>query len=180
MNRLTYIEDDKKKHWNQYCFYKCNCWTIKSINKNHVKKWYTKSCWCLHREKFNNYSHWLTKTRIHTIWTWMKQRCKVDNNYYWKWITISNDWNKFINFYNDMKESYQEHLTLDRIKNNLWYSKKNCRWATQKEQQRNRTNNIVYKWKCIAEWRELLWISKWKFDRLRYVKKISLEEIFWI
>ena len=80
--------------------------------------------------------------------------------------------------YEDMSKSYKEWLTLDRIDVKWSYCKENCRWATMKEQQRNRGNNVRYKWKCLSEYREQIWMSKWVFDRLRYIKKLTLAEIF--
>ena len=58
-----------------------------------------------------------------------------------------------------MWNSYKEWLTIDRIDNDWNYEKSNCRWITPKEQNRNKSNNRVYKWKCISEWCEDLWLN---------------------
>lgn len=45
-----------------------------------------------------------------------------------------------------MAAGYEDHLTIDRIDNDKGYEAKNCRWATQAEQQQHRRNNrmILY------------------------------------
>lgn len=56
----------------------------------------------------------------------------------------------YIDFYDDMYESYLEHVaihgvkntTLDRIDFNEHYVKSNLKWATWKEQANNRSNNV--------------------------------------
>lgn len=52
-----------------------------------------------------------------------------------------------------------EGMTLDRIDNNGDYTPLNCRWATQKQNQRNRGNNHIIKIngieKCLSEWAEI-------------------------
>lgn len=57
-------------------------------------------------------------------------------------ITVSADWqgkDGFMHFCHDMVPGYRDGLTLDRINNDGPYSKENCRWITQAEQNRNRT-----------------------------------------
>lgn len=100
--------------------------------------------------------------RIYTIWAWIKTRCnnKKHNTYknYWgRWITYDSRWEKFENFYDDMKEWYQDDLTIDRKDSDWNYTKDNCRWANNTTQHNNKRNNKFIKWKTIAEWSRELW-----------------------
>jgi len=46
-----------------------------------------------------------------------------------------------------MKESYEPHLTIDRIDNDGHYCKENCRWVTRKEQSRNKSDVRLFEYK---------------------------------
>jgi hypothetical protein len=73
----------------------------------------------------------------------MKQRClNPDNqayeNYGGRGITITKRWMSYENFLADMGRKPSPELTLDRKNNDSGYSKRNCRWATRKQQANNR------------------------------------------
>ncbi len=93
--------------------------------------------------------HYLTNTRIYRIWRGMKWRGKnpEDKNYGGRGIDVCRRWqDSFEDFYDDVREGYSDDLTIERINVNKPYSKGNCRWATNMEQQSNKRNNrcVIY------------------------------------
>jgi len=127
----------------------------------------------------------MAESRIYRIWHNMKQRCNNKNykhykDYWGRWIKYDYKWEKFEWFYEDMWESYKEWLSIDR-KNNDWnYCKSNCKWSTNKEQSRNKRSNIIYKWKCLTDLCDELWLNRkviynrilrgWSIEKALYVK----------
>ena len=86
----------------------------------------------------------------------MKCRCgKTKNKNYKRYggrgIDVCPEWKKdFMNFYNwAILNGYDSELTLDRINNNKNYEPLNCRWATYKEQARNRCNTRIIEYQGI-------------------------------
>lgn len=89
------------------------------------------------------------ETSEYGIWLAMKRRCYLKTNkkyqrYGGRGITVCSRWlgaDGFANFLADMGRR-PSGLTLDREDNDGNYTPDNCRWATQKVQQNNRSNNI--------------------------------------
>ena len=96
----------------------------------------------------------------------MKDRCyntkdKVFPRYGGRGIFICDRWlgkEGFNNFLEDMGESPFKHQ-IERINNDGPYSPENCRWATVKEQSRNRRSThkvtIYDKTMCLSDWAKL-------------------------
>lgn len=89
-----------------------------------------------------NYRHGHRRGGLYSVWWNMIDRCTNPKNNAWKnyggrGISVCRRWLNIKNFVADMGPR-PNGLTLDRINNDAGYSPKNCRWATRKEQQRNR------------------------------------------
>lgn len=101
--------------------------------------------------------HGMKHSREYKIWDSMKYRCGNKNavnykDYGERGITVCKEWLQFDNFFKDM--GYSNGLCLDRIDNNKGYYKENCRWASHKQNNRNKRNNYLIQGKTVIEWSE--------------------------
>jgi hypothetical protein len=85
----------------------------------------------------------------------MRNRCENERTpdyerYGARGIAVCAEWQDFEAFIADMGPAPTDLHTIDRRDNALGYSAENCRWATQSQQQRNRTNNKIDE--TDAEW----------------------------
>lgn len=127
-----------------------------------------------------------TKNKFYLAWMNMRRRCNGDKHmkdsqhYVDRGIKYCEEWNDFKNFFNDMSETYIEGLSLERIDNNVGYSKKNCRWATSKEQanntMRNRRITINGITKNLSQWIEESGINSSTVRQRFYVYKWPIEK----
>lgn len=111
-------------------------------------------------------THGMHKTRFYRVWKNMKSRCHGDRKQdaCYKEISYDPRWEDFQMFKRDMYEAYLKHVkahgevrtSIDRIDGTKGYSKENCRWATPKQQTRNRKNVRLYTYKGksmnLADW----------------------------
>lgn len=111
----------------------------------------------------HGHSSRLKSSPTYNSWKGLKRRCKKDSLYIKNNITYSSSWEIFENFLADMGER-PKNTSIDRIDNKKGYFKENCRWATPKQQARNRSSNknvlLESKSICITEASELLNIKR--------------------
>lgn len=137
------IEKNIKPRWK--C--KCDCGNT-SIHFGYDLKKGTKSCGCL---RGKSSTHGMSYTRIYKVWRSMIDRCRNQNHHAYKdyggrGIIVCDRWLiSFENFYADMG-SRPDGTSIDRKNNDGNYEPGNCRWATMKEQSRNKrsTRNITH------------------------------------
>lgn len=149
----------KKKH---KCI--CDCGNITYVNLNNLRNGHTKSCGCLQRKLASKKAktHGMSKTPEYRAYYLMKNRCYNKNYYLYhryggRGIDVCERWlESFENFYLDMGCRPSKNHSLDRIDNNKGYSPLNCRWATNEEQNRNKSNTIMIEInglvKSLPEW----------------------------
>ena len=142
----------------------CKCGTKRFIATGDLRSNHTKSCGCYKVDNPTGIKHGMEKSRFYMHWKLIKRRCLNKNSldfirYGGKGIQIHPPWLDFMNFKNDLLESYEEHFkkygkntTSERIDNSLGYTPSNFKWATWEEQIENKTNRIrvIYDNKIIT------------------------------
>lgn len=114
----------------------CTCGNTTTVSGPLLRKGHTKSCGCLHKDVISTHGRY--KTRTYRLWGAMHQRCRKHPHY--SGITVCAEWAAFEAFLRDMGEC-PDGMTLDRLDNTRGYEPDNCRWATMREQVRNRLCN---------------------------------------
>ena len=145
---------------------KCDCGTERAVAGADLRKGKSVSCGCYSKELTLKrcLKHGSCDSKPYKAWANIKNRClskgTPDYAYYGDLgITICERWkDSFQNFYNDVGDPPTELHTIDRIDVTKGYSPENCRWATRKEQTRNRRCTIKYTYEGVTkpsgEWDE--------------------------
>lgn len=107
----------------------------------------------------------LSESMTYKSWRSMLQRCTRPRHnefrlYGGRGIRVCERWRAFENFLADMGERPSHQHSLDRIDNDGNYEPGNCRWATAKEQTRNRrvTRMLTFRGatRSLSDWAELI------------------------
>lgn len=189
--RLTVLEFAYRKGKHYYFLCKCDCGNTIVIRRDSLlKKNFTQSCGCIAIEKSKQRfkKHGLHGSRLYYIYHNLKHRCLNPQNeeyinYGARGISICDEWLKDFKNFSDwaIANGYNDTLTIDRIDNNGNYEPSNCRWITNKQQQRNKRTNRFIRYQgetyCVTDWALKLGLTPKKlFWRLNH--NWSIERAF--
>lgn len=139
----------------------CDCGAEVTVRLDVFRSQKVKSCGCLasDRMKALNWRHGKSpraaKTAEYKTWSGIKSRCTSKGSPYYG-TEIAQEWvEDFPAFLRDMGPKPSPEHSVDRIDNSKGYMPGNCRWATDKEQARNRSDNHIVEYNgkplCVAE-----------------------------
>lgn len=196
--RLTVLPEArirlKRKEWKCECLCGNQTW----VATYRLNSGVTTSCGCRKREAASEnckkygfkQTHGMTKTRVHKIWSGMIERglpnYKDKHNYYDRGIRVCERWQVFENFYKDMGNP-PKGMSIDRIDVNGDYCPENCRWASPKTQQNNKTNtrylNVNGEKIPLMEFADKLGIKKsaaqYAYSFIKKMNEVGLKVSVW-
>jgi|SRR5579872_13756 len=163
----------RDRHGNAHWLFRCDCQSQKIIHLGNVTSGHTTSCGCLRREalRVSKTKHGMARSRLDVILNAMLARCHNPNHENYRYygargITVCVAWrrNRSAFFGWALANGYQDGLQIDTKNKHRGYAPGNCRWATRRQQQRNKTNNrrirFMRQVKAVAEWAEISGIPR--------------------
>lgn len=165
----------------------CDCGQSKIVRALHLRSGHTQSCGCLQIEAVSSSftTHGESTSREFSTWLSMIQRCTNPKStsypgYGGRGITVDPRWiNDFSAFLSHIGRAPSPGHQVDRIDNDGNYEPGNVRWATKKQNARNRRSNRMVERNgeiaCLAEWCERAGLSQ-QLVHDRLVAGWSMEE----
>jgi len=171
-SQWTVLQEAAPRNSRRYWTCICDCGTKAVVDGKELRLGRSTSC-----VRCRNKTHGKGNCPEYIVWKRMRSRCRsqADKNYArygGRGIDVCVEWESFATFYRDMGQRPTPKHTIERVKNDLGYSKNNCRWATRREQACNTSRNRLLTFngvtQSIPDWAETLGISgKTLAQRLR-------------
>ena len=176
--RLTILAETTPANTHRRFICRCECGKEKVVERNHLLDGHTTSCGCYMSEVNGERGrkqltiHGLFGTPEYAIFSGIKDRCLNPRcrdypKYGGRGIRL--EWGSVVEFVADMGPRPFPEATVDRKDVNGNYSKQNCRWATQLQQQNNKRNNIFFELhgerRTLSEWCRALRLDRGAVDR---------------
>lgn len=183
--KLSVISASFTKGKNKYVTVQCDCsiqFNIRVELLKHGKQTCCKSCSCIGNT--NGVTHGQARTRLYKIWASLLQRTtnpkhKEYAHYETKKPPVK--WFTFEGFIEDMGPSYIDGYTIERIKNDLPYSKDNCTWIPKAQQNLNTSltlnNRLTTMTITECKLRLSLGVSKAKISRDLDISTYAITQI---
>lgn len=188
--RLTVVEEVKAVSASRRYLCRCDCGISKIVGLSDIRHGKVSSCGCFRREvaveRFT--THGRTRDPVYRVWASMVERCNEPRcraypSYGGRGIQVCDRWLKFENFIRDMGERPEGSVryTVERVNNDLGYSKDNCKWATYEEQANNKSANVRIEFNgrslTFSQWCRELNISRSAMNH-RFKAGWSVDEAF--
>lgn len=146
----------------------CSCGNTRVVFGFDLKKGHTTSCGCWRKENNQRIgqTHGLSGLPEYRVWWSMRARCRNPKDKNWPYyggrgVTVWPVWDKsFVPWFEYMGRKPSRRHTIDRIDPNGNYEPGNVRWATWKQQARNKRGSWCVGGKTQAQWAKELGISQ--------------------
>ncbi len=140
--RWNVISFDRRRGCNRFWLCQCSCGISRPVNEQSLITGDSRSC----KKCCNVTTRPYRRTPEYRVWLHMRERCTNKRaagykNYGGRGISVSPKWDDFLEFLADMGPKPSAHLQIDRINNEGNYEPGNCRWATRRQNSRNRRGN---------------------------------------
>jgi len=180
--RLTAIRRDFDNLKNgTYWICRCKCGKEKSVPSQNLVRGMAKSCGCLQREAAAKAQtkHGCSAASTAEYKSWMSMRTRCENassinykDYGGRGISICERWKSFENFIADMGKKPGPKYEIDRKDNEGDYCPENCRWATRRENSRNKRNNRLVEFDGDVQ-PLIVWCEKFKIPYHRALGRLN-------
>lgn len=147
----------------------CDCGEVTIARLNNLRSGRAVSCGCIKKNGDHKRRHGMTGTPEYMTWHRMKKRCTDPLHpdfqlYGGRGISVCDEWMaSFESFFAHMGNRPSDDHSIERLDVNGNYEPKNCVWADDKVQSRNRRNNVYYEHAglrmCQSDWASKLEIS---------------------